>query len=90
MPKAVPGYCACLYQIGSTNILMIQPVYPKVSIIPRERGFYPGSEFYDNFYGFWAYISRASKFLSSFFSATQDTSPGAVVSKVVRSLNVII
>ncbi len=40
-------------------------------------------------YGFWVYISRASKFSSLLFSETQATSPGAAASKVLPSLKVI-
>ena len=42
-----------------------------------------------SWYGFWVYISRASKFSSLLFLATRATSPGAASSKVVPSLKVI-
>ena len=40
-------------------------------------------------YGFWAYISRASKFSFLLSSAIQATSPGATASKVVGSLRMV-
>ena len=52
-----------------------------------KRGLYSGSKVVS--YGFWAYLSRASKFSLLLSSATRATSPCITESKAVASLKMV-
>ena len=59
----------------------------RLALFRAKRGLYSGSKVVS--YGFWAYLSRASKFSLLLSSATEATSPCVTESKAVASLKMV-
>ena len=69
------------------NLDILHASTPYYKVIPSEARSLLGSRVVS--YGFWAYLSRASKFSFLLSSATQATSPCVADSKAVASLKMV-